>query len=435
MSQESIRDPERELLEMEKELWRARTRILKLEAQLNRPSVRFVTHLSNFPVFRGAWRFVHGLFPATLRDAARLRGHADEARPGSDSPPAPHGAPSDHLRAEEDALREATWNRLEAQSAASPPFSPPGLEAPLRIGWVLPHLGPVGGVRRAIEMTNRFAAWGHDVSLITPEGIKTGWLPIRTAVITAGHAATIDLDAVVFSDPEVIDAVQSVPARLRINYHLGAYMLYREPCAKLGKYYAPNAETIHIANSRWTARRVEGLAGLRIEKIVPGGIDRDLFHPVKTEPRFDAVYYGSSRPHKGTHELIVATRGLRGLSLSSLDSPQSELARHISSARVFASACWHEGFNFCPLEAMACGVPVAMTDDGGSRDYVRDGENALVVPPCDPEALGSAIRRLLDDAPQRRRQIVAGMETAWSYDWDRVTADLLGLITSRMNPR
>lgn len=75
-----------------------------------------------------------------------------------------------------------------------------------------------------------------------------------------------------------------------------------------------------------------------------------------------------------------------------------------------------------PLEAMACGVPVVMTDDGGSREYAVDQENALVVPVEDVAAMEDAVARALGDRPLRTRLIEEGLRTAWRYDWDTVTA-------------
>ena len=49
------------------------------------------------------------------------------------------------------------------------------------------------------------------------------------------------------------------------------------------------------------------------------------------------------------------------------------------------------------LEAMAMGRPLVVSDRGITRDYVRDGVEALVVPPEDPSALREAIARILGD--------------------------------------
>ena len=49
------------------------------------------------------------------------------------------------------------------------------------------------------------------------------------------------------------------------------------------------------------------------------------------------------------------------------------------------------------LEAMAMGRPLVVSDRGIMRDYVRDGIEALVVPPEDPAALREAVARVLGD--------------------------------------
>ena len=53
------------------------------------------------------------------------------------------------------------------------------------------------------------------------------------------------------------------------------------------------------------------------------------------------------------------------------------------------------------LDAMGMGKAVAVTQVNGSRDYVSDGETALVVPPGDAPALASAIARLAEDGGLR----------------------------------
>ncbi len=56
-----------------------------------------------------------------------------------------------------------------------------------------------------------------------------------------------------------------------------------------------------------------------------------------------------------------------------------------------------EGLSGAVRESLAAGVPVVATDVGGNRELVLDGETGLLVPPEDPAALATAIRRLLDD--------------------------------------
>jgi glycosyltransferase involved in cell wall biosynthesis len=56
-----------------------------------------------------------------------------------------------------------------------------------------------------------------------------------------------------------------------------------------------------------------------------------------------------------------------------------------------------EGTPLFALECMAAGTPLVATAVGGLREIITDGETGLLVPPRDPDALASAISRLLTD--------------------------------------
>jgi glycosyltransferase involved in cell wall biosynthesis len=56
-----------------------------------------------------------------------------------------------------------------------------------------------------------------------------------------------------------------------------------------------------------------------------------------------------------------------------------------------------ESFSQVIIETLAAGRPLVVTDVGGAREVVTDGENALLVPPRDSSALRDAIRRVATD--------------------------------------
>jgi len=57
---------------------------------------------------------------------------------------------------------------------------------------------------------------------------------------------------------------------------------------------------------------------------------------------------------------------------------------------------YREGIPTSLTEGAACGLPLITTDMPGCREVVTDGEDGLLIPPRDAEALANAIARLLD---------------------------------------
>jgi glycosyltransferase involved in cell wall biosynthesis len=71
-----------------------------------------------------------------------------------------------------------------------------------------------------------------------------------------------------------------------------------------------------------------------------------------------------------------------------------------------------EGSPLIVLEAMAAGVPVVASAVGGIPDQVRHGEEGLLVPPDDPDALAETLGTLLRNPTRARRLGEAGRRRA-----------------------
>lgn len=80
---------------------------------------------------------------------------------------------------------------------------------------------------------------------------------------------------------------------------------------------------------------------------------------------------------------------------------RADAPRLVSAFDVFVLASHVEGIPVALMEALVLGVPVVVTDVGGTRELVTDGREGLVVPPGRPEVLATAIGALVDD-PERR---------------------------------
>jgi len=71
-----------------------------------------------------------------------------------------------------------------------------------------------------------------------------------------------------------------------------------------------------------------------------------------------------------------------------------------------------EGLPRIIAEGRAFSLPTVGTMVGGIPDVIRDEEDGLLVPPANAQALAQAIRRLIDDAPLRRRIVARSYEVA-----------------------
>ena len=87
---------------------------------------------------------------------------------------------------------------------------------------------------------------------------------------------------------------------------------------------------------------------------------------------------------------------------------------HLASTDVFVLPSLWESLAIGLLEALACGVPTVATDVGGTREVVVP-ETGLLVPPKNPEALGDAVVRLLEDSHRREAMSLAARKRHETY--------------------
>jgi glycosyltransferase involved in cell wall biosynthesis len=114
-----------------------------------------------------------------------------------------------------------------------------------------------------------------------------------------------------------------------------------------------------------------------------------------------------------------AVRGRVGCVTTASDA---ETMAAFAQADLFVLPSLFEGTPLTLLEAMGSGLPVVTTATCGMLDFIRDGENGLLVPIRSPEAVATAIERLLGDRALRERLGRSAQEEALTrYSWRQVT--------------
>ncbi|HKA69509.1 MAG TPA: MSMEG_0565 family glycosyltransferase [Actinomycetes bacterium] len=95
----------------------------------------------------------------------------------------------------------------------------------------------------------------------------------------------------------------------------------------------------------------------------------------------------------------------------------AELPGWYHAADVLAFPSVSEGWGLVVLEALAAGLPAVVTDIPVFREYLSNGEGALMVPPGAPTELAAALRAILVDRRLAARLAAAGPAVARRYPW------------------
>ena len=335
----------------------------------------------------------------------------------------------------------------------------------MKITFLCPHLRIAGGVRAILTYADRLARRGHAVTVVVP-GARTRWGGVRAGEPPAWMGdfqpeiqwvrrwkpdALPDADAVVATAWQSAQIVADALARAGRKFYLVQHYesLYHGPADEVDATYRLPLTKIVI--STWLRGIMRERFASDAEVIVTP-VDSALFYRVDVPraPRPSRVLMLQHEyAWKGVADGLDAIRQVRATGRAlclvgfgvkpprngeSYDEfhanpQQAELRRLYSAADVYLCPSWDEGLGMPSMEAMACGAALVTYDNGGSRDYARDGETALVVPRRDVKALAVALDRVLDDTALRTRLSVAGSAfVRETFDWDRAVARMENLL-------
>ncbi len=108
-----------------------------------------------------------------------------------------------------------------------------------------------------------------------------------------------------------------------------------------------------------------------------------------------------------------------------------KVKEEINNAAMYVLSSDYEGISNSMLEAIALGVPVIATDCpiGGSRMYIEDGVNGLLVPVGDMQTMAAAMKRIADDAEFRESLSRQGRKLREQNRVEQIAERFLSLTT------
>lgn len=194
--------------------------------------------------------------------------------------------------------------------------------------------------------------------------------------------------------------------------------------------------------------------------VISEGLNRQMFYPREkgvVQKRYGLgnylLYIGDMRPYKNLERSLEAfarlnmndlsfviggkkdprfypriEKRVEALSLKDkvvfLDYvPEEDLPQLYSEAEVFVFPSLYEGFGLPPLEAMACGCPVVVSNAASLPEVC--GDAVRYVDPYDVESIAQGIHEVLTDEMMRQNLRAKGLERAELFSWERAAKEHL----------
>ena len=339
-------------------------------------------------------------------------------------------------------------------------------------------LGVTGGNMTLLRQANALADRGHRVTIVTRTP-RPAWFDIRAQVIQVGEKDPLwrsvpHSDVVISTHFMNTAELASCRAQVKIYFAQGDQFIFDDVCASS----RPDVRNLHammkemsrisyllpgvrfVANSHALGSRVEELYGRQADAYLPVCVDLNVFTPLKKAPPGGVprilivgpdetgsdieplAFKGMADARRALEILKEGGENFTAVRISNTPpsvfkgfpcefhaAPSDEGKRTLfGTADILIYASHYDSCPRPPLEAMAAGVAVVCTSTAGAREYCRDGENALLVPPRSPENIALAVRRLIHDAGLRARIALSGRGTACRFPQEREWNELERLL-------
>lgn len=232
------------------------------------------------------------------------------------------------------------------------------------------------------------------------------WLARRQAdrILTVSESARAEVAKAFHIPPSAITVIPEGPSPdFRLLKHPAALRVL------LQKYQLPETDPLILY-----------VGGLSPHKNL-AGLLRSLDQLRRRGPQpWHAVLVGDNSRDSfyGCYQELLALR--RELGLDDRVSftgfiPNEELVALYNAATFMVLPSFSEGFGLPVVEAMACGLPVAVSRRGSLPEVV--GDAGLLFEPDDPGDMASVLARMLGDGPLRAGLRAAGLRRVEQYSW------------------
>ncbi len=336
----------------------------------------------------------------------------------------------------------------------------------MRITFLVPGRGLVGGIKVMGEYAGRLRARGYDIAVLyrrgardfkrwflrsltrrTPDALDDSGCTL-TAVREFTSETVPDADVILTSGLLAVRAASALPSEKgRLVEIVQSTIDMEEHSAEARKVMALPVH--RVAVSDYVARYLKHEFGVEAA-LVPNGVDHSQFYNNERQfrtPRTVGMIHVAGEM-KGTAEAFEAMRQIRDqwpdvrLVMYGAERPRnappraevfirpkaSRLRAVYSGCEIWLAPSHSEGFGLPVVEAMACGVVPVATRAGGHECIIEDEVSGFLAPVGDAEAMAKRIALLLEDESLLRTMSGAAHERSLAFDWETSTDGLETLL-------
>jgi glycosyltransferase involved in cell wall biosynthesis len=179
---------------------------------------------------------------------------------------------------------------------------------------------------------------------------------------------------------------------------------------------SPEPDGLEDTRSRYILNHpyVLYVGNLKPHKNLVGAVEAFASFRRRAGSEWRFVFVGSQTAGNEVHRAIERA-GLKGAVRFLGFVPDKHLLPIYYLAGLFLFPSLYEGFGLPPLEAMAAGTPVVSSNSSSLPEVL--GDAALLVDPHDPEAMASAMLRIISDDELRWQLIERGRKQVEKFSW------------------
>ncbi len=341
---------------------------------------------------------------------------------------------------------------------------------------------PTGGFKIIYEYCNKLAEYGNDVtinylygSMLTnkhlPEFIRKPIVKLYSETIGPGNWFRLDrrIKKRVLSEPNkmaagdvvIATALQTAFIVKSLPDYCGKKFYFIQDfenwnCSDEKVCSSYGLEMTNIVVAKWLKEIVDKHSSFP-SYLVSNCINAEVFYDIGASRRkHSIVFHYRSADYKGPQYALEVIRKLEEKYddlivdvISIEDKPQNlppcctyhqkitpkEVAEINNRTEVFMCTTVEEGFGLPGLEAMACGCAIVSSSYRGVLEYAVDGENALLSPVRDVDAMVNNIAKLFEDDELRKKISKNAVETGKNRSLEKSAKEFERILVEYLNGR